>query len=185
MKKLNFLAAFFLAVAMLTTTFTSCNKDDDEGSSDPKDLVGTWKVISEEAWWKDSDGESGHEIDNNDDDNKYWETYTFNADGTWYSDAFEKAKGNQYYHDEGTYTTSKNKITIRLTYKGRTKNATFSSDNGVIKFNYKDFSWTEQSFDKDDDGVVSFSVSGNTLTFTEEETDEGDWGKSVMTLKKQ
>ena len=97
--KFNFFAILCVIAIVLSTTFTSCNKDDDEGgSTDPKDLVGTWKLLSEEEWYKDADGESGHEIEEEKNDDEYWETVTFRADGTWYSDAFEKDKGNMYYH---------------------------------------------------------------------------------------
>ncbi len=153
MKKLNFLAAFFLAVAMLTTTFTSCNKDDDEGSSDPKDLVGTWKLVSVEEWWKDlEDGESDHDkytIDSDDDDEMV--ILTFNEDGTCTSKEYDDKKG-----------------------KIVTETVSYTASNGVIKFS----SGVEY-------GECNFSVSGSTLTFSKELTEDDEWMKAVWVFKKQ
>ena len=192
--KLNFMAFVCMIAMLAATTFTSCNKDDDEGgSSDPKDLIGTWKVVSEEWWEKDSDGDSDHDIEKYDDESKEWSLFTFKDDGTWYCYSYGTAKEKGFYHDSGTYTISGNKLVVMQHYSG-SANATGSTS--IDNFDYTKLTWTDTTIqndvknhnyfdDSDDDDCVTFSVSGSTLTITYEETDDGDWYKEVHTFKKQ
>ncbi|MBO7568098.1 MAG: hypothetical protein J6T60_13500 [Bacteroidales bacterium] len=192
------LMAFICMLAMLaTTSFTSCGDDDDdeEGSSDPAALIGTWKLVSEEEWSRDSDGESDHDIEKYEDEKSEWDLITFKEDGTWYSDGYDSKK-KTYYHDSGTYTVNGNKINVIQHYAGQTSNADFSVDNGVVSFDWTKYTWTDYTkqrdvsnhdyfSDADEDGYVTFSVNGSTLTITYEETYDGDWDKWVSTFKKQ
>lgn len=83
--KFIFFAILCVIAIVVSTTFTSCNKDDDEGgSTDPKDLVGTWKLLSEETWYKDADGESDYEKETADADDVV--LITFKSDGTYLED---------------------------------------------------------------------------------------------------
>ena len=100
------LMAFICMLAMLATTaFTSCgDDDDDEGSSDPTALIGTWKLYEEGEEWKDSDGDKGKDSERFDDDNDYWETVTFNEDGTYEVKWFDARKDAKVHTETGTYS---------------------------------------------------------------------------------
>jgi hypothetical protein len=191
------LMAFICMLAMLaTTSFTSCgDDDDDEGSSDPAALVGTWRAVSEEDWDREDDGESSHDKDIFDNPDVEWELITFKEDGTWTSDSWESYK-KMFYHSSGTYTVSGNVLKTPQNYSGCSTDAVASFDNGVISFDWTKYTWTDYT-DRDDikgkdyfdDSIeghhTTFSVNGNTLTITFEETDEGDWYKTVYIFTKQ
>ena len=140
--KFNFFAILCVIAIVVSTVFTSCNKDDDDsGSTDPKDLVGTWKLLSEEWWEKDADGESEHDKETFDADDVF--LITFNSNGTYLVD------------DNGDTTTG-----------------TWKTDGNKLIWNRGSYNWT-------------FSVKGKTLTLTYEDTEDGDWEKSVSTLQRQ
>ena len=190
------LMAFICMLAMLaTTSFTSCgDDDDDEGSSDPAALVGTWQLVSEEDWERE-DGESFHDKETLDNPDVEWELFTFKEDGTWMCDSWSSDK-KMFYHTSGTYTVSGNVLKTPQNYSGHSTDAVASIDNGVISFDWTKYTWTDYT-DRDDikgrdyfdDSIeghhTTFSVNGNTLTITFDETDEGDWYKTVYTYKKQ
>ena len=157
MKKLKFnLAALFCLCALITaTTLTSCTKDDDV-STNPKDLIGKWKLVEEKEEWKDADGEKGSEIDKYDNDEEEWETWTFKEDGTLIVEWFDKFKDSKIHTETCNYQTDKNKLS-----------GGFLSDDSDTAFTNP-----------------VFSISGNTLTITCEYKEDGDWEKETYIFKK-
>lgn len=104
------MAALLCLCALLTaTTFTSCNKDDDDVSTNPNDLIGKWKLVEEKEEWKDSDGEKGSETEKYDNDEEEWETWTFKEDGTLIVEWFHKLN-SKIETDTYNYQTDKNKL---------------------------------------------------------------------------
>lgn len=107
------LMAFICMLAMLaTTSFTSCGDDDDDegGSVNAEDLIGTWQEYSEEAWWDYGDGEEGHELEIYDNEEQYYCYTTFNADGTWTERWREKGKQPTERIHSGTWSLKGNTL---------------------------------------------------------------------------
>lgn len=106
--------ALLLVLLLMSATFVyvSCNKDDDAVSTNPKDLIGTWKQVSVEY-----DYQGHHSTDDCSDD---YEIIVFNEDGTyslkeWYS-------GGKYCYGSysGEYTVEKGKLRINYSKKDYT-----------------------------------------------------------------
>lgn len=144
MKKLKFnLAALLCLCALLTaTTFTSCNKDDDDsGSTDPQDLIGKWNLMEEKEEWKDSDGEKGNETYKYGNDPNIWETWTFKEDGTL---IIEWVDGEEHSKRSWTWSTEKNKLKTNYETGGTFK---INGNTLTVIFEYKDEGdWEKETY---------------------------------------
>lgn len=114
MKKLRLILLMAVA-AIAACNFTAC-KDDGEGSGS---IVGTWK-------WQDSDGS--------------YETYTFNADGSYTNVCYETDKGPNSYPvtDRGTYTYDGKTLTVNSQTYGWTATDTVTVSGNRLIFDYGD-----------------------------------------------
>ncbi len=163
MKKLISYAALFVALAMISASLVSCNKDDDAPDISVESLVGTWKQVSYEEWWDYGDGDKGHNKIICDDEND-WAILTFNEDGTYTERSKEKDKGSSVYTNSGYWKVVKNRL-----YMSDYRQLT----DEVIK-------------DMNEDGEYSTpSISGKTMTATAEYRDEEGWEKEVEVWEKQ
>ena len=99
MKKITYFAALFAAFAMFCASLVSCHKDDDV-SADPKDLVGTWKLVQFVEYYHDEDGTQEIKNLKYDNENEQWELLTFEEDNTWFCDCYKK---REYYQPFNLY----------------------------------------------------------------------------------
>ncbi len=149
MKKLKFnLAALLCLCALLTaTTFTSCNKDDDDVSTNPNDLIGKWKLVEVKDEWKDSDGEKGSETEKYDNDEEMWETWTFKEDGTLIEEWFYKFNDSKIHTDTSNYQTDKNKLSGDFLDDGYTAVFSISGNTLTITCECKeDGDWDKETY---------------------------------------
>ncbi|MDD6001925.1 MAG: lipocalin family protein [Bacteroidales bacterium] len=163
MKKINFFAVLFAALALVCSSLVSCNKDDDAPNISAESLVGTWKQVSYEEWWDNGDGDKGHNKIICDEDND-WAIMTFNEDGTYTERYKEKEKGSSVYTNSGYWKVVKNRL--------------YMSDRQITDEVIKEMN-------EDGEYTNLPSISGKTMTCTYEDREDGEYSKEVEVWEKQ